>query len=150
VAWDKTALHLLVVVTDDTHRNERQDGSLWDGDSIQLGIASDPGREGVEHCEISVGLGKAGPQAWIHRNFSGRPTGPGNFPVAVRREGTTTTYDVAIPWQVLGLHPKLGTWLGLGLVVNEDDAGKRGWLGWHQGIASDKNPALYGQIVLTE
>jgi hypothetical protein len=150
VAWDDTALHLLVVVTEDTHRNERQDGSLWDGDSIQLGIAADPGREGVEHCEISVGLGQAGPQAWIHQNFSGKPTGPGGFPVAVRREGTTTTYDVPIPWNVLGLKPKPGDWLGLGLVVNESDDGKRGWLGWHQGIATDKNAALYGQIVLTE
>jgi hypothetical protein len=150
VAWDATFLHLLVVVTDDTHRNERQDGSLWDGDSIQLGIATDPGREGVEHAEISVGLGKAGPQAWIHQNFAGRPTGPANFPADVRRQGTTTTYDIAIPWKTLGVSPKPGDWLGIGLVVNEDDAGKRGWLGWHRGIATDKNPALYGQIVLTK
>lgn len=149
VAWDDAALHLLVEVTDDTHRNERQDGSLWDGDSIQLGIARDPGREGADYAEISVGLGKAGPQAWIHRNFAGCPTGPGSFPVSVRREGTITTYDVAIPWKLLGIkQAKAGDWLGLGLVVNEDDGGGRGWLGWHAGIATDKNPALYGQIVL--
>lgn len=149
VAWDDTVLHLLVVVTDDTHRNERQDGSLWDGDSIQLGIARDPGREGADYAEISVGLGTAGPQAWIHRNFSGCPTGPGTFPVTVRREGTETTYELAIPWKVLGIkQARAGDWLGLGLVINEDDGGGRGWLGWHAGIATDKNPALYGQIVL--
>ena len=149
VAWDAKALHLVVTVTDDTHRNERQDGSLWDGDSIQLGIAQDAGREGVDHCEISVGLGKAGPQAWIHRNFSGCPTGPGTFPVDVRRKGTQTIYELAIPWKALGIKDaKVGKWLGLGLVVNESDDGKRGWLGWHEGIATDKNPALYGQIVL--
>ncbi len=149
VTWDDGALHLLVEVTDETHRNERQDGSLWDGDSIQLGIARDPGCEGADYAEISVGLGKAGPQAWIHRNFAGCPTGPGSFPVAVRREGTTTIYDVAIPWKLLGIkQAKVGDWLGLGLVVNEDDGGGRGWLGWHAGIATDKNPALYGQIVL--
>jgi len=51
---------------------------------------------------------------------------------------------------VLGLTPKAGNWLGLGLVVNESDDGRRGWLGWHQGIATDKNAALYGQIVLAE
>jgi len=151
VAWDTKALHLLVTVTDDTHRNERQDGSLWDGDSIQLGIAQDAGREGVDHCEISVGLGTAGPQAWIHRNFGGCPTGPAKFPVNVRRAGTETVYELAIPWKVLGIKDaKVGKWLGFGLVVNESDDGKRGWLGWHQGIATDKNPALYGQVVLGE
>ncbi|MBT3380921.1 MAG: hypothetical protein HN742_16025 [Lentisphaerae bacterium] len=151
VIWDDKALHLLLVVTDDVHRNERQDASLWDGDSIQLGFARDPGREGVECCEISVGLGTAGPQAWIHRNFGGCATGAGRFPLMVRRQGTRTTYELAIPWELLGIdHPVAGLWLGLGLVLNESDSGKRGWLGWHQGIATDKNPALYGQIVLTQ
>lgn len=151
VAWDDQALHLLLLVADDTHRNERQDGSLWDGDSVQLGFAKDPGREGVECCEISIGLGVAGPQAWIHRNFGGCQTGPGEFPLMVRRTGTETVYEVAIPWGLLGIErPSVGDWLGLGLVVNEADDGERGWLGWHQGIATDKNPALYGQVVLTK
>ena len=71
--------------------------------------------------------------------------------MAVRRKGTATTYELAIPWQILGIKDaKVGKWLGLGLVVNESDDGKRGWLGWHQGIATDKNPALYGQVVLGE
>ena len=151
VAWDETSLRLLVEVADDVHRNDRQDGSIWDGDSIQIGIAKAPGREGADHCEISVGLGASGPQAWVHRSFPGCPTGPAVFPAAVRREGTRTLYEVAIPWSSLGLRDaQAGMWLGLGLVLNEADEGPRGWLGWHAGIATDKNPALYGQIVLTE
>lgn len=149
--WDSKFLYIAVRITDDVHHNEQQDGTLWDGDSIQLGITSEPGVQSAPHCEYTIGLGSGGVQAWATRNFTGKVTGPVKFPVAVVRRDVHTCYELAIPWRELpGLKPEAGTWLGFGLVLNEDDGGGRGWLGWHHGIATDKSPALYGQATLVK
>lgn len=149
VQWDDDNLYIAIRVSDDVHHNPRRDGSLWDGDSVQLGITPEPGVATATYCEYTVGLGEAGTQLWAHRNFTGMPTGPLALPAAVVRTGGLTCYELAIPWQELPeLEPEEGTWLGFGLVLNDDDGEGRGWLGWHHGIASDKSPSLFGQVTL--
>jgi hypothetical protein len=150
--WSLEHLHLAVDVTDDTHHNAQRDGALWDGDSVQIGLTMSPDDEDAERCEFTVGRGADGTQVWVTTNLTGRITGPVDWPAAVvRADDGHTRYEISIPWaDIAGPGARLAreTWLGLGILVNEDDGAGRGWIGWHRGIASDKNPALYGQITL--
>ena len=151
VRWTPHSLIVAARVVDDVHHNARRDGALWDGDSLQIALAPTPAKQDAERCEASVGNGSGGPQVWVTRNLAGRPTGPVTWPVAIRREGNHTLYEVTIPWRDISDSPlAVGTCLGFGFLVNEDDGKGRGWLGWHHGIASDKNPARYGQLQLVD
>ena len=62
-------------------------------------------------------------------------------------------YQVALPWAELGVtDPHAGRTLSFALVLNHAQfphfTGGRGWLAWFEGVATGKNPALYGDLVL--
>ena len=151
VRWDASALYVGVIVRDDLHRNERRDGALWDGDSLQIGITPQPDSADAARAEVGCALTAHGPQTWAWRALPRAPTGGVRFPLGVIRSDGETVYEIAIPWQHLpGVEPRAGTWLGFGLLVNEQDTANRGHYGWHAGVSHPKNPALFGQITLVD
>ncbi|MFO0628872.1 MAG: sugar-binding protein [Polyangiales bacterium] len=156
--WSAGTLYVAAEVTDDRHVNDRGDDSLWAGDSLQL--AFDPGLErGIGYDandhELTYALARSAPRAFRHQGPSG-VTGTGTS--VVRREGTTTRYEIALPMTALTparITP--GTTVGFSFVVNDNDGqttaegnGREGWLEFTPGIARRKDPYHFGELRLVD
>jgi len=132
------------------HVNNQRDGALWDGDGLQIGVAPEPYLPAGSYCELGVALAGGSVQRWAWRALPGQPTGELSFPCAIVRAEGETRYEMAIPRSMLGpIRLAPGAVIGLGLCVNEQDSAGRGYYGWHAGIASDKDRALFGQVTLS-
>jgi hypothetical protein len=158
VKWDNQNLYFTVSVKDDTHFQSWQDGNIWQGDSIQIGIdlsrKDDSSSQNVS--EMGFALSNDGlTSAWRWRAPSGVTAGALSNAQAniVRDENTaTTTYTIAIP--IADLHGPGFTFspndpIGFTLLVNENDgAGRSGFLEYNQGIGSSKDATTYGDLHL--
>jgi hypothetical protein len=147
VGWDESALYLAVAVTDDVQRQDESGFQLWRGDCIQLAFRNGPPNptSGYEGSETEVGL-TLGPQGPVVFQWM-----PGAAPctearLAVRREGTVTRYEAAIPWSTLGVTGmRVGRRLAWSMTVNDNDGeGFRGWLEWTPGVCGSKDSSAFG------
>jgi hypothetical protein len=69
---------------------------------------------------------------------------------AIERDGDTTTYEVAIPWDAIEASPDDGT-VDVAIIVNDDDgSGREGYLWWGSDIGSSKDPATFQSLTLVE
>ncbi len=161
--WDAESLHLAVMVTDDVHLQTFSGTAVWRQDSVQVGIDPLPGAGadynplvgafGKSIYEYGLALTNAGPQAW--RWLSGDPeaypqeVAATQVRLGVRRDGTVTTYEAAIPWPAVGVAAAAaGQTVGLALAVNDDDGRGRNAILWFDGITNDKDPSRYGRLTL--
>jgi len=148
MAWEKDALHIGVVVTDDYHQNSN---SGWNGDSLQIAFATGE-RTGAPSHLYNYGLnGEEGATAEI---VVSNEKGPGGADVAISRTGVTTTYELKFPASALELTEfKEGMKLGIGLCINDGDKdtpGQRGWSGFGvHSIVHGKNAEKTGLVTLT-
>jgi MYXO-CTERM domain-containing protein len=149
--WSASALYLAVEVDDELHENTRPASELWMADSVQL--AFDVGNEGgfaydtLNDHELNFGLSNG---AVLLFRFHGPNGASDAFEAQIRREGSTTRYEIRIQNSALpGLRLEQGTRLGFSLLVNDaDGAGREGWLEWTSGIGSGKAPSLFGDLLL--
>ncbi len=156
--WDQDNLYLAAVVKDNVHRQASSDGAAWMGDSIQFmidhGRLAGPGSAG--YTELLFARSDAGDTVkWRWSGVAGKPVGALAAAQAsiVRNEAErTTVYEVAVPWSELlpaGVAiPE--TLVGFSFLVNDDDGpGRHGWLEYMSGIGTGKNPAQFGELVLS-
>ena len=84
-----------------------------------------------------LGMGLAGDGLMIFRWQPDPEEDPEGVTAKVIRTGTTTTYEVAIEWSVLGeFQPKHGAAIGMALMVNDSDDGEAASISW-EGTACD-------------
>ena len=151
IVYDAENVYFGFVVTDDYHENAAN--SAWNGDSIQLMIASADRTQQVALYNSALGgvEGELGDVSVMHE------AGPGGTEAVVTRNGTTkkTTYEIKLPKAALGIE-KLegGVKFGLGMAINDGDAGpgqngQKGWggLGAHA-IVFGKTPSETAEITL--
>lgn len=153
--WEPRGLHLQVVVTDDIQRQEHTGDATWQGDGLQLAFHNGRPQAGIlGHVDLDVALTASGPQVYRRFNQSGKIDGVAtDIQAVIQRTGTTTTYDLTLPWAAVGLpaDAAAGSLLGFSLLVNDDDGnGRKGFLHWGDGIGRDKDPYQYGWIQLGE
>ncbi len=141
VGIDGDRLRLVVRVEDDVHAQPFTGIDIWQGDSVQLGLAV-PGRGGW--TELGAALVQDGSSAmWCWMNQDGAQEPWPHFQRTVTRQGTTTTYDLALPLTVMGTTAAdlRRDGLGLNLVINDNDGPEReGWLALAEGMAEGKDP----------
>ena len=136
VAWDDNNVYFGFVVTDDYHENAAN--SAWNGDSVQLMIASADRAERVALYNYALG----GVEGAVTDVIVNHEAGPGASDAAaettavVTRNATTkkTIYEIKLPAAALGLTAplKAGTTFGLGMAINDGDEltpGQKGWGG---------------------
>ena len=142
VAYDIDNVYFGFVVTDDYHENAAK--SAWNGDSIQLMIASADRQQQVALYNYALG-GVDGNLADVIVNHE---AGPGGTEAVVRRDTAAkkTYYEIKLPAAAIGKTAlTLGTQFGLGMAINDGDmgtqAGQKGWggLGAHA-IVFGKSP----------
>ena len=152
IAYDDENVYIGVVVTDDYHENAAN--SAWNGDSVQLMIASADRTTQVALYNYALGgietaLGTT--PIILHE------AGPGGTEVAITRNTTTkrTSYEIKMPKASLGLTELVaGTQFGLGMAINDGDSGtgqngQKGWGGLGaNSIVHGKNPDETALITL--
>ena len=150
VVYDADNVYFGFVVTDDYHENAAN--SAWNGDSIQLMIASEDRTAQVALYNYALG----GIEGAVGDIIVNHEAGPGGTEAVVTRDSTTkkTTYEIKLPVDALGLTAPLtvGTKFGLGMAINDGDEltpGQRGWggLGAHA-IVFGKTPAETALVTL--
>ncbi len=156
--WRPDTLYLAVDVTDDRHVNDRSDDTLWIGDSLQLAfdVARNYGDryDATDDHELNFALARGAPRAFRFVGPAGAAT-PG--PVMIRRDATSTRYEIALP--VTALAPatlREGAVFGVSLLVNDNDgastsdgSGREGWIELTPGIGVRKEPYYFGELRLT-
>gem|GEM_PF-758306 len=157
VVYDADNVYFGFVVTDDYHENAAN--SAWNGDSIQLMIASADRTSQVALYNYALG----GVEGAIGEIIVNHEAGPGGSEecacpteAVVVRDATAkkTYYEIKLPAGALGLTAPLtvGTKFGLGMAINDGDEatpGQKGWggLGAHA-IVFGKTPAETAEVTL--
>ncbi len=159
VVYDADNVYFGFVVTDDYHENAAN--SAWNGDSIQLMIATGDRTQQVALYNYALGgiENETGEVVIMHE---AGPAGTEECACAteaiITRDATTkkTTYEIKLPAASLGLTPPLtvGTKFGLGMAINDGDngagqAGQKGWggLGAHA-LVFGKSPSETAEVTL--
>ena len=156
IAYDADNVYFGFVVTDEYHENAAN--SAWNGDSIQLMIASKNQDEQIALYNYALGGTEMEIGDIIVNHESGPAAGADAEAVTeavVKRNTETkrTTYEIKLPKETLGLDSlALGTQFGLGMAINdgdEDTPGQRGWggLGAHS-IVFGKTPSETALVTL--
>ncbi|HVY69833.1 MAG TPA: sugar-binding protein, partial [Verrucomicrobiae bacterium] len=150
IVYDTENVYVGVVVTDDYHENSAN--SAWNGDSIQLMIASADRTQQVALYNYALG----GVETNLGTTIVMHEAGPGGTTAAVVRDtlNKKTIYEIQLPASSLGLTVPLlpGTQFGLGMAINDGDQatpGQRGWggLGAHA-LVFGKSPGETALVTL--
>lgn len=151
LAADPRGLHLACAVTDDKHFvPEAGAGRFWTSDSLQ--VAVDPRNNSTDAFdgddrELGLVLGADGPHVYLDYPAPARSL---DVPVAVRREGTVTTYEAFLPWSALDIPaPTRGQVVAINFIANDNDGnGRNYWMGLTPGIGESKCPSAYREFVV--
>lgn len=154
VAYDADNVYFGFVVTDDYHENAAN--SAWNGDSVQLMIASADRTAQVALYNYALGgiEGETGDVIVMHE-ATPPDIGDAVTEAVITRDAATkrTTYEIKLPKATLGLTElKAGVKFGLGMAINDGDLdtpGQRGWggLGAHA-IVFGKTPGETAEVTL--
>ncbi|MFM7100100.1 MAG: sugar-binding protein, partial [Verrucomicrobiota bacterium] len=160
IVYDAENVYFGFVVTDDYHENAAN--SAWNGDSIQLMIASADRQSQVALYNYALGgvEGSIGDVIVMHE------AGPGGqadcdcaTEAVIKRDPVAkkTTYEIRLPRKAVGLDSlRGGPKFGLGMAINDGDNGpgqngQKGWggLGAHS-IVFGKSPKETAEITLAK
>ncbi|HEX2948359.1 MAG TPA: sugar-binding protein [Armatimonadota bacterium] len=138
---DDDAFYLAMQVKDDIVHQDNKAVDVRKGDSVQFAFAV-----GDTLFEFGIALTEEN-QPLIYQ-WSPTSRIPVGGQIAARREGTTTSYEVRIPWDVIGISPLRQAQAKFSLVVNDDDGlGRKGFLQWFSGLGQAKDTALFSDLV---
>ncbi len=153
-AWNEEGLYLAVNATDDVLAAKPEGGNyFWNYDSLQAGF--DIGAESSNNYkpgdrEIGIALNKSG-NAEIFQIYPPK-TDPPSIQAAVKRENTTTIYELFVPWSYFRIpegQSMENAIIAANFIINDNDgAGRKYWMGPADGIASGKRPASFPWLVL--
>ncbi|MCL2351477.1 MAG: bacterial Ig-like domain-containing protein, partial [Firmicutes bacterium] len=162
--WDSEYLYVNVTVTDDVQNNTNSPATWWMGDGVQLCIdpyrsADSASTTGFEFFGFAMSTGSPGQTSYAEANsVVGASPGEGLLSAIKRDDAThTTTYEMAFKWSSI-LPPSVYanfepgyTDIGFSLLVNDNDGIERtGWQQYMDGIGYGRNPALWGDLILTD
>ena len=146
VTWEGDALYLSAVITDDVHAQPNTRELIWSGDSIQLALAAGTPGETSRWYEYGFALTPNGPEAYLWSAAQGSAGAVEGANVAIVRDEASlvTTYEVALPWELIAPMESGDGMFSMSLVLNENDgAGRTGWIELGSGIAGAKDPSLF-------
>lgn len=163
LGWDQRNLYVAARVRDDAHIQRQSGDKLWMDDCLQFALdtlndALKPettGKLGYDSNDFNYGMAltQTGPQLYCFVDRGATETqGPRAFPLAIKRVGEETVYELALPWESLKLQPKPGQALAFSFIVFDVDAPEEQqatyWMGLTGGIAGGQDPSQYQTFVL--
>ncbi|MDO4568887.1 MAG: hypothetical protein Q4D38_00715 [Planctomycetia bacterium] len=171
VAWinyDEENLYFAMEVLDDRHVATRREAECALNDSVRIAIHPMnrlPGEDARAFClDLSSTPPGGSGKHTIYRpdQYSGGlksgslAKDSSVYDIVVKREGSRTTYEVAIPWSELGdLKGLVGTKIGLSLRLADCDdttpsATPEAFVLWGEGLYPAWSPTSFGILTLTE
>ena len=138
-AWTPDGLALAAEVTDDRHHTAPSEGVAWQGDSVQVyfdplnNAAPDaPAHHVDDDVAYTLSLIRGKPYAWLDKGAEGNYKGKANrregfadpdVQAAIRREGTTTVYEMLFPRArcIPAARLAAGRSFGFSLLINDND-----------------------------
>ena len=161
LAYDRKYLYFAVEVRDKDFLPQASAASLWNGDSLQIGISVPqkymirPNNDGIQetaYAEFGVKADGKTPDSWVwaSMNLNLMPLHKPVPGIIMKNsyDSETIHYRFAVPWETLNIRPSAEMPLGISILVNDRDPAGRHWLEWFSGIANGKDPASYGNAVL--
>lgn len=138
-------LRLVVAVSDDVHQQPNPASKLWQGDSLQVGLAA-PSDSGF----FEIGLARSDNDQPLKHVFTspvGRSLRADQIQLQTQRLQGLTRYDALLPWSMFGQDRP--TDLRFNIVINDRDEGVReGVIRLAPGIDADKDPTRFALIRL--
>jgi hypothetical protein len=144
LAHDGSGIRIAVAVKDQSHNSGEAGPKLWAKDSVQFAIAADGKQSEFGLTETSGGYGFC----WMSPNgdMAGQPL---KAPLAVKRDGGTTGYEVYLTFSQLGIDYVPGKLVRLTFMINEDDGrGRVRVMKWFDGIHPGKEVEKFGYLIL--
>ena len=125
VRWDTTALYVAAHITDDAAQNftSTNNDQIWKGDSIEVYVRSAAGSTGAYTANDGQFVFASNNESRVFRvtNAGDIPAGV-SFAAVATSTAASWTFEVKIPWSVIGGTASLGRNLGLDIGLNDCDA----------------------------
>ena len=163
MAWDGKNLYLAAEVSDDQQKTATGDEAI-DGDSLVLALHPGNRAEGhdakafqftLSNCPPGGGSGLITLYRPVHRAgglSSGQLARDSSlYELTIKRSGTTTVYELRMPWTELGMQGRFGAKLGCSLQLNDNDGkGRAALISWGDGLHPTWSPTHLGALTLVE
>ena len=157
--YDSENLYVSVKTEDDVFVHAPINKDVWKGDSMQFAICDFSEKEGERDTKkftnIAVAMLNDGPIVLRWGSCYDLPLGKiENAEASVKRVGTTTVYEIKLPWAEVfkpGYLLDTNKVMGFSLMVNDADAETRkGWMEYNSGIGSGSDSDLFGALKFAE
>ncbi len=162
-AITKKAILFRILVEEPIHSNSETGAKIFNGSSIQIGIdvrgdgvgdlPHDAAYVGPDDGTICFALTDSGPQAWAHHINENRfpEWFDGSMPQLIRsitrdESSHTTTYDLALPWDLFQTPAGFSQYMGLSLLVNTGSDRERKQINWGRGASHIPRPGLMNRV----
>lgn len=155
--WDESFFYFSCAVTDATFESPSLDNLATTGDSVVFAVTRDPmltnseqgyGADDMEFCFALAGDGQT--HLLRTRGTNAHPAGRcDKAMIAIKRNGSRTFYEAAIPWQELGMTPpEEKRKFGFTVLANDKNNYTRGAMVWSDGLYDKKRPFLFPPLRL--
>ncbi|MEM7624996.1 MAG: serine hydrolase [Planctomycetota bacterium] len=125
LAWDDAGLLLLAEIIDDA-RVEAPTAAMWEGDSVEIFAAAEPGSGDMVQFIMAPGLdpehGERRVLPFDKRSSETLKADPIAVDFRASAHDTGYTLEARVPWAQLGVTPAVGLEPGVQVILNDSDA----------------------------
>lgn len=152
VGADEDNFYFAGKVRDNAHSAPLTGYNIWQNDGIQFSIGKGLPGPSIPYYELGMSLTNSGVSEayyWTDPDKIGNDKLEGVDCKITRDESTkTTTYYMAIPWEVIPRISYEDGMVAFSMLINENDGqGRNGYIEWGSGIGSTKNSSQFRTIV---
>jgi hypothetical protein len=152
-SWDDNHLYVWVDVNDD--KLVQDSPTRWADDSIEIYLDLDNSRakkyDGRNDLKLSFRLkDKSVAIDGIKSSVQARNIAK-NIGFLMTKQSRGYRLEVAVPWNIMKIKPRINQHIGFEVQVNDDDSGKQrdGKIAWNAKVDKAwKNPRMFGELVL--
>lgn len=161
MGWDSRHFYFAVDVSDDVHRTYTSQGETWIGDGLIISVdCENDGGYGYRFTSKDLLLTLALTRKDERRDDEGEDEPSGEYRVRLKEDNSGAVYEIALPWDYLGIEdPKPGLRFGFNVTVTDDDGDRAvKSVSLTPGMILDRDralmvrgftPAYFGDVVLT-
>ncbi len=151
LGYDDNFLYLAAEVPDEMPTNSHSKGLLWRGDALTVGLSTAGEATALpapDDCVLQLALTDKGPV--LHSAHGPGKMQPERFYFKVKHSEGITSYEVAVPWALLGRELSEGALLRANVVLHATDSPRTEATSFAlaPGLAEGASPVLWPTFIL--